>query len=239
MPSPTNVILLVIWLAISISPAVAQQTTTQAAQAEAVRLYPELGKAGSPINQRFLKEVDEAKRANDPVLAKPDWPVTIAKRVAGESAESVERETRIFRRHHPVIESSEQLIGLGAGVVFGSLIGAIFVRMATSMVAGFTPLFGTAWLVAFVGASGGLIAGYLTGAWIAANGGVVDTRANIFLIVLGFFIQSAVNGGLLKDPESGSIGLLKGSLVALVQLLVTAVLAGIIALIIYAVVHKT
>ncbi len=58
----------------------------QEAQAAAVRRYPELGKAGSPFNQRFLQKHAAYKAKNDPILGSLDWPMKIAAEVAGELA---------------------------------------------------------------------------------------------------------------------------------------------------------
>ena len=56
----------------------------QEAQAAAVRRYPELGKAGSTFNQRFLQKHAAYKAKNDPILSSLDWPMKIAAEVAGE-----------------------------------------------------------------------------------------------------------------------------------------------------------
>jgi len=64
------------------APTFAQQSQTRSAQAEAIRLYPELGKPGSVLNQRFLKAVEEAKKTNDPILSRADWPLVLAKRLS-------------------------------------------------------------------------------------------------------------------------------------------------------------
>jgi hypothetical protein len=60
--------------------------TLQEAQAAAVRRYPDLGKAGSPFNQRFLEKHAAYKAKNDPILNSPDWPMHIATEVAGDLA---------------------------------------------------------------------------------------------------------------------------------------------------------
>ncbi len=61
--------------------------TVQTSQAKAVRLYPELGRAGSPMNQRFLKAFREATKTHDPILSHPDWPLEIANRIANENTQ--------------------------------------------------------------------------------------------------------------------------------------------------------
>ncbi len=64
-------------------PAVAQTDVAQA-QAEALRLYPELGVAGSRFNKRFVKRVTALKAGEDPMMQRTDWPLVIAKQVAAE-----------------------------------------------------------------------------------------------------------------------------------------------------------
>ena len=58
--------------------------TSQEAQAAAVERYPELGKAGSAFNTRFLEKHRVYREKNDPLLQSPNWPLTIAKEVADE-----------------------------------------------------------------------------------------------------------------------------------------------------------
>ena len=57
-----------------------------AAQREATRLYPELGKVGSPIHTRFLALYQKARASGDPVLKQPDWALVLAKQAAAEIA---------------------------------------------------------------------------------------------------------------------------------------------------------
>ena len=57
----------------------------EAAQKEAVRLYPSLLVKDSPLNKKFLEAVAAAKAANDPVLQDPTWILTLAKRAGGET----------------------------------------------------------------------------------------------------------------------------------------------------------
>jgi hypothetical protein len=58
--------------------------SSQEAQAAAIKQYPDLGKAGSAFNLRFLEKHRVLKERNDPVLKTPGWPVVLAREVAGE-----------------------------------------------------------------------------------------------------------------------------------------------------------
>ena len=132
------------------------------------------------------------------------------------------------------MEGIVQLIGMLIGATVGALIGAVFVRLATRMVAGFTPPFGTSWLAAYLGFAASIIIVFVAGISLGASRGHVDASANILLMVIGFFVQAAIYGSLLKHPESGPIGFGKACLVSIVQLVAAAIIFGIIALIIYA-----
>ena len=60
----------------------AKLQAVQEYQSQAVRLYPELGKAGSPMNKCFLRAYADASKANDPIVNQVDWPLIIAKYAA-------------------------------------------------------------------------------------------------------------------------------------------------------------
>jgi hypothetical protein len=67
------------------SPAPAPRfATVRQAQVAAVERYPDLGKAGTPFNQRFLAKYAAYKAQNSAVLSSPEWPWHLANEVAGE-----------------------------------------------------------------------------------------------------------------------------------------------------------
>lgn len=49
-------------------------------QAQATKLYPGLGIPGSPLNKKFLALHAEARSTDPALLARPDWPLTLAER---------------------------------------------------------------------------------------------------------------------------------------------------------------
>lgn len=53
-----------------------------AARRQAIHDFPDLARSGSPINQRFLKEVKRLTEASDPLLQSPNWPLILAGRSA-------------------------------------------------------------------------------------------------------------------------------------------------------------
>jgi hypothetical protein len=59
-------------------------STVQEAQAAAIQRYPDLGKAGTPFNQRFLEKHKRYQAETPDVLVASDWPMRIAAEVAGE-----------------------------------------------------------------------------------------------------------------------------------------------------------
>ena len=67
-------------------PVTPRYATVQDAQAAAITRYPDLAKASSPFNQRFLEKHAAYKAKHDPILDSPDWPMKIATEVAGDLA---------------------------------------------------------------------------------------------------------------------------------------------------------
>ena len=126
-----------------------------------------------------------------------------------------------------------QLPAMLIGGLVGALIAAVFVRMATRIVAGFTPAFGSAWGASYLGFALSSLVGFLTGFIMTAKGHSVDPTTEICLFVVGLFVQAAVYGVVLKHPDTGPIGLFRGSLVCLVYLIIIGILGGLLALVIY------
>ena len=60
------------------------QADAKASQAEAVRQFPDLAKAGSDFNKAFLAKLQAAKVTQDPTLSRNDWPMILAGGVANE-----------------------------------------------------------------------------------------------------------------------------------------------------------
>lgn len=58
--------------------------SVEAAQAAAMRRYPDLGKSGSPFNQRFLEKHRRYQKERPDKLSGNDWPMVIAAEVAAE-----------------------------------------------------------------------------------------------------------------------------------------------------------
>ncbi len=64
--------------------------TVAKSQEAALKLYPDLGKAESPLNKRFLELYQKAKAIGDSRLQNPDWPMLLAKQAAGEISAATE-----------------------------------------------------------------------------------------------------------------------------------------------------
>ena len=75
-------LLLSVLLILSVSPAFAQDAASY--QAAAMKLYPQLKVAGSPMNLAYVAAVQAARKNNDPVLRRPSWPLVIAEKVAAK-----------------------------------------------------------------------------------------------------------------------------------------------------------
>lgn len=115
--------------------------------------------------------------------------------------------------------------GIGAQFLTGAvltLFTALIVQFATSKVSGFKPKYGDAYLAAFLG----FVVAFVI-APIMAIAGIGRSGVGMVLgILVIFFIGSALYGWLLKHPSTGSIGIRKGMMVSLIQLVVVAVLVG-------------
>jgi hypothetical protein len=107
------------------------------------------------------------------------------------------------------------------------------VRALCSIVAGFTPAFGSAWGASYLGFALSSLVGFLTGFVMTAKGHSVNPTTEICLVVVGLLVQAAVYGVVLKHPDTGSIGFLRGSLVCIVYLIIIGILGGLLALGIY------
>lgn len=74
-------ILLIAAVLLSFS-ALAQQNATQAAQAEAVKKHPELGKAGSAFNLEFVATIKRYQKEKPEFFKDPAWPLKLADELA-------------------------------------------------------------------------------------------------------------------------------------------------------------
>lgn len=64
------------------------------AKAKVVVQFPEIAKAGSPLNVEFVALAKAAQAAEDEVTKKPDWPLVLAARAA-ENLERKEKEAKV------------------------------------------------------------------------------------------------------------------------------------------------
>src|SRR5687767_8071309 len=71
-------------LALTSITAIAQNSSTDY-QKRAIELYPEIAKAGSVQNKRFLDAVATAKNQRPELFKSPEWPLTIAREIGGET----------------------------------------------------------------------------------------------------------------------------------------------------------
>lgn len=64
------------------APATVQFASADAAQREAVRRYPELGQAGSALNQEFVARHKRLQQEQPEALRDPSWPLRLAEEAA-------------------------------------------------------------------------------------------------------------------------------------------------------------
>jgi hypothetical protein len=245
-------LLTALFLAICLVTAVAQ-TTEQDWQREAVRRYPALGVAGSPLNKSFLAEYQRRKQmpAQAAFFANPRWPMLLADECARQAAAGtgppaspmfpgfsanrlLPAVPAALPRGLPAFPNAGAVAGpliivFVVALFVGLLIGAVFVRLATQIVAGFTPSFGMACatlILSFAASFAvGLVIGFLR---IAGGGGSqVSPGMSAFTVLVSLAVQACVYGAVLKDNTT-PIGAGKGCLVSIVQtILVIVVVVGI------------
>jgi len=89
-------------------------------QSEAVRLFPELGLRGSPLNSLFLERYSDYRRSRPDYFASDEWPIQLAQQCADELQKlekkwreareqelaEIERRTQAFR-NYPVPEPAK------------------------------------------------------------------------------------------------------------------------------------
>ncbi len=102
-------------------------------------------------------------------------------------------------------------------------IGAGIIMLATRIVAGFTPKFLTALIVAVIETIAAGVASWLLNMVLGAGG-----LSSLVALVLIFLINAAVLNALAKRPDGAQIGFGKSCLVTLVQIIIEIVLCVIL-----------
>lgn len=113
------------------------------------------------------------------------------------------------------------------GIAVGSLLAALLVQLATRLIAKYTPPYGMAYLATLLGTLVAFTLGFIVGL-IAPPGDEVFDSVNIGLFIVGFFIQSAAYGMLIKDGNRVPLGFGRGALVALTQLVMVALILALL-----------
>jgi hypothetical protein len=115
---------------------------------------------------------------------------------------------------------------MGTALVYGLVmlfiwfaIGAGIIMLATRIVAGFTPKFLTALIVAVIETIAAGVASWLLNMVLGAGG-----LSSIVCLVVIFLINAAVLNALAKRPDGAQIGFGKSCLVTLVQIIIEIVL---------------
>jgi hypothetical protein len=127
--------------------------------------------------------------------------------------------------------ASAILIFLVAVILFSLIIGAVFVRMATQIVAGFTPSYGMACTAIIFSIAASIVVGIFIALFSAAGGSQISPLASSLSILLGLVVHAAIYGTVLRDGTE-PIGFGKGFLVILFQqvlAIVIFIVLGIIA----------
>ena len=114
--------------------------------------------------------------------------------------------------------------GVGVVVIVALLIGAMFLRLATRIVAGFTPSYGMACgaIILSIGAS--ILIGIVVGVVQAGNGGQPSAGLSLISLLVSLVVHACIYGTMLRDGTM-PIGAGKGCLVNIVQAILGIVAA--------------
>jgi hypothetical protein len=132
---------------------------------------------------------------------------------AGYGYNQITKDTSFFKNRSGPTVSVSELIELIVLIIFSaisSLLGAIFVQLATKIVAGFKPPYGTAYITTFISCCC-VIACFIALPIISA--GVNMGTVLILPLLVGFFTSSLLYGKKIRHPETGPIGFGKGMLI--------------------------
>jgi hypothetical protein len=111
-------------------------------------------------------------------------------------------------------------------VLLGSLINAVFVRIATRVKMKFNPPYSMAWkacaTASFLSYSVTLLLGL-----VLADQSDLEIRTTTVGLIAGFIIAVPVYGEMILHPQTGPIGLLNGLLVNIMSFLLVMFLVGV------------
>jgi hypothetical protein len=232
----TKLLSALIIFAICLVAAVAQ-TTEADWQREAVRRYPALGVPGSALNKTFLAEYQRRKQmpSQATFFANPRWPMYLADECAQQVAAGTAppaNPTNPFANW--TIPNANGLPGtlpnfsnagsaaaviipvLVISIVIGLLIGAMFVMLATRIVAGFTPSLGMACAAIFLSVCASVVLAVVLTLLRAGSGSQLPPIAGLISILVSIIVHSSIYGSVLRDRAT-PIGTGKGCLVILLQ----------------------
>ena len=124
------------------------------------------------------------------------------------------------------MEQVAQWAGTLIGLAVWSLIGAVIVQCATLAIAKYKLDYWHAYRVTFVGTGVGMLLSEWGAVMLPALEVGTEGALQFLPVVLGTLLQGYLYGLLIKVPDLGGIGLRKGLLVALVQLIVGLLAVG-------------
>jgi hypothetical protein len=102
----------------------------------------------------------------------------------------------------------------------GSLMVAWIVQFATHLTFRFKPPFWMAYNAVILGMIASIVVGLVIGTFLATTGKEITSFGRGMLMIVGFLIQTAIFGYLIRHPETGSIGFRRACVVSLIQLVI-------------------
>lgn len=104
-----------------------------------------------------------------------------------------------------------QLFGWAIGILFGSVIGALLLQLATRLVAKFDLLYSTAFVAALLGNLASNALTYAFSFVFETNGHKMSFIGYSLLFIVNFVFFAWLLGSIVSRPESGPIGFKVGT----------------------------
>jgi hypothetical protein len=111
-------------------------------------------------------------------------------------------------------------------IVIAVVVGAFIIQVATRMVAGFSPRFGTCVLTAIAGTIAAVVLSWVLQAVLGSG-----ATSSLLGLVAAFLVNSFVINTLVKKPDGAQMGFGKAALVSLVEYVIQIILGVILVLV--------
>ena len=127
--------------------------------------------------------------------------------------------------------ASAAILGQLFGAAVAVSVGALVVQFATEKIANFKPPYGTTFLASLIGYLASYAIGFIVGFAIATNKGEASGMVMLLTLVIGFFVQATFYSFMLKSPDGVTLGYGRACIVSIIQLVIAALIIGVIVMV--------